>query len=174
MVEGMGPIGLSKPASRLSLRMREGDVAAVSAAAGMRFDMPVNRWVGQRNGMTGRLGPDEWLVIGAEAELEAVTSELNAALSGCPSSIVDVSHRQVGFEIAGPHAEAILNAGCPLDLRPAAAPTGFATRTLLGKAEITLFRLEGSMAFRVESWRSFSIYVHGFLLEAARDCLSGD
>ena len=134
----------------------------------------MNRWIGQRNGIVGRLGPDEWLFIGAEADLEAFTSELGAALSGYPSAIVDVSHRQIGFEIGGPHAESILNSGCPLDLRPAAAPAGFATRTLLGKAEITLFRLEGPTAFRVECWRSFSTYVHGFLLEAARDYPSGD
>jgi sarcosine oxidase, subunit gamma len=174
LVGPAGPISLSKPVSRLSIRMREGHVAAVSAATGVRFDMPVNRWIEQRNGITARLGPDEWLVIGAETDLEAVTSGLKAALSGCPSSIVDVSHRQVGFEIAGPHAESLLNSGCPLDLRSSAAPAGFATRTLLGKAEITLFRLEGPAAFRVECSRSFSTYVHGFLLEAARDCSAGD
>ena len=174
MVEGRGPIRLSQPAGRLSIRLRAGDIAAVSAATGLRFDMPVNRWIGQRNGIVGRLGPDEWLFIGAEADLETVTSELGGALSGYPSAIVDVSHRQIGFEVAGPHADSILNAGCPLDLRPSAAPTGFATRTLLGKAEITLFRLDGPTGFRIECGRSFSTYVHGFLLEAARDYPSGD
>jgi sarcosine oxidase subunit gamma len=168
------PISLSEPASRFSIRMREGDVAALNTAAGVRFDMPVNRWIGQRDGFTARLGPGEWLFVGAEADLETVTLELITALSEYSSSIVDVSHRQVGFEISGPHAEAILNSGCSLDLRRSAAPAGFATRTLLGKAEITLFRLEGPAAFRVECWRSFSTYVHGFLLEAARDCSAGD
>jgi sarcosine oxidase subunit gamma len=41
------------------------------------------------------------------------------------------------------------------------------TRTLLGKAEIVLWRI-GAAAFRLEVWRSFAPYVSAFLAEAAR------
>jgi sarcosine oxidase subunit gamma len=150
--------------------LREGVVAAVGEAAGLRLDTPVNRWTGHIDRFAARLGPDEWLFIGAEADAARISSELDEALSKYPSSVVDVSHRQVAFEVSGPAAELIINSGCPLDLHPSVAPAGFATRTLLGKAEIVLFRMEEPAAWRVECGWSFSSYVHGFLLEAARHC----
>jgi sarcosine oxidase, subunit gamma len=169
-----GPIRLCEAACRFSIRVREGDVAIVGEASGFRFDTPVNRWTGQKDRLAARLGPDEWLFIDAQADAEKMSSALHKTLSNCPSSIVDISHRQVAFEISGPNADFIVNSGCPLDLHPSAAPVGFATRTLLGKAEIIVFRLEEPAAYRVECWRSFSTYVHGFLLEAARDCSASD
>jgi sarcosine oxidase subunit gamma len=70
--------------------------------------------------------------------------------------------------VSGPHASAILNAGCPLDLDPAEFPPDMCTRTLLGKAEIVLWRTGGA-EFHLEVWRSFSDYVLEFLREAAQD-----
>ena len=83
-------------------------------------------------------------------------------------SAVGVSHRNVAFSVAGPAAEACLNAGCPQDLSLAAFPVGACSRTVLGKVEIVLYR-KAEDAFRVECWRSFSDYVLTFLSEAARD-----
>jgi sarcosine oxidase subunit gamma len=71
-------------------------------------------------------------------------------------------------QVSGPHAGAILNAGCPLDLDPAEFPPDMCTRTLLGKAEIVLWRTGGA-EFHLEVWRSFSDYVLEFLREAAQD-----
>ena len=88
-------------------------------------------------------------------------------MSNAAHALIDVSHRNVAFEIAGPRAAAALNAGCPLDLHETAFPPGTATRTLLGKAEIVLIRPGSQPVYRVECWRSFATYVHGFLLEAA-------
>ena len=39
----------------------------------------------------------------------------------------------------------------------------------MGKAEIVLMRLDDRPTYRVECWRSFASYVHGFLTEAARE-----
>ena len=50
----------------------------------------------------------------------------------------------------------------------AAFPVGAGTRTLLAKAEILLVRTAPDR-YRVECWRSFATYVHGFLQEAALD-----
>ena len=62
----------------------------------------------------------------------------------------------------------MINAGCPLDLSPAAFPAGAATRTLLGKAEIILSRSDDAPAFEIECGRSFAAYVRDFLFVAAR------
>lgn len=102
------------------------------------------------------LGPEEWLVLAPEGD---------PVIPG-NGSVVDVSHRQVGLEIAGLHAATLLNAACPLDLDLAAFPVGACARTVFAKAQIVLWRREG-MLFHVEVARSFAAYVHGMLREAA-------
>ena len=129
----------------------------------------INRCTASGERLTIRLGPDEWLLIGPEADTEAMAGEIAAALADRFHALVDISHRNVAFEVSGPQAEAILNAGCPLDLHSSSFPAGSGTRTLLGKAEIVLLRPSEEPLFRVECWRSFATYVHGFLQEAARD-----
>ena len=88
-------------------------------------------------------------------------------MPAAPHSLVDVSQRQIGLELSGANAALALNAGCPLDLGLGAFPVGAATRTMLSKAEIVLWRRETAL-FHVEVWRSFADYAVSFLAEAAR------
>ena len=144
---------------RLLLRGRPAAREAAAAALGIAAPDPL------RAANTGAvdvlwLGPDEWLVLGPADGLEQ-------ALDGMPHSLVDVGDRQLGYEAAGPTLEAVLNAGCPLDLSVTAFPVGMCTRTVLAKSEIVLWRrAEG--VFHVEVWRSFAPYVTAYLAEVAR------
>jgi len=113
------------------------------------------------------LGPDEWLLVAEDAAPE-LGRELEAALGAIPHALVDVSHRQCGIELSGPGAARLLNAGVPLDLDLAAFPVGMATRTVLLKAEIALWRREPER-FRLEVGRSFAPYVAAVLDASARD-----
>lgn len=141
-------------------------MAAAGNALGLAISQTVCRsWV-NINRAALCLGPDEHLLLGPDA-LE-ITGVLESALRDLPHSLVDVSHRQTALEISGPHAAAVLNAGCPLDLDPAAFPVGMCTRTVLAKAEIVLWRT-GDDLFHIEVWRSFAAYVARFLDEAARE-----
>jgi sarcosine oxidase subunit gamma len=117
------------------------------------------------------LGPDEWLLI-AEGDSPGLGGALEAALAGFPHSLVDVSHRQCAIELTGPGAARLLNGGVPLDLDLEAFPVGMATRTLLLKAEITLWRRE-TERFRLEVGRSFAPYVAAILTASARDQAAG-
>ena len=103
----------------------------------------------------------------------ATTIRLEQALGDLPHSLVDVSHRQVGLVIAGPHAATVLAAGCPLDLDRSAFPLGMCTRTVLAKAEIVLWRIADD-GFHLEVWRSFAAYVSGLIAEAARELAVAD
>ena len=114
------------------------------------------------------LGPDEWLLLAPAEESDAIVAALAAALGDEPGSVVDVGQRQIGLAIEGHDAEALLAAGCPLDLDASAFPVGMCTRTLFEKAEIVLWR-EGPQAFRVEVWRSFADYLVAMLDLARRD-----
>ncbi len=65
-----------------------------------------------------------------------------------PHSLVEVSHRQIALEVSGPHAAAVLNAGCPLNLDLSAFPVGMCTRTVFAKAEIVLWRTDETVFSR--------------------------
>jgi sarcosine oxidase subunit gamma len=155
--------------ARFSLRLSPDDAVSVGAAGGFRLDMPINARVGTAEHSAARLGPNEWLLIAPDGDADVIAGQIEAALNGRFFSLVDIGHRNVGIAVSGPRAADVLNSGCPLDLAQAAFPTGMATRTLLGKAEIVLMRLDDMPTYQVECWRSFSAYVHDYLQEAARE-----
>ena len=159
---------LPPPACRLLLR---GD-AAVMATAGEVLSLSISAEACRAATAAGRaalwLGPDEQLILLPEAEGPGLPDALDLALAETRHSIVDISHRQFAIEAAGVQAEALLNTACPLDLDPSAFPVGMCTRTLLGKAEIVLWRT-APLTFRLEVWRSFGAYVTGLLAQASRE-----
>jgi sarcosine oxidase subunit gamma len=97
------------------------------------------------------LGPDEWLVLGGR---EHDYPDAAAA--------ADVSANRIVFELHGPGAGAVLATGCSLDLDLA---PGRCAQTLLGRAQVILFRLE------LERWwilvrPSFGPYLRAWLEDA--------
>ena len=150
------------PATRISLRGTSGAFRNAGAA----FGTAINRAVvtGPRTAL--HLGPDEWLVIAPEADAEA----LLAGAATRFASAVDVSHRTTGIELSGPQVVETLAAHVALDLADPAFPPGTATRTLLGKAEIILWRTT-SDTFRIEVARSHAAYVWHCLEESRREFL---
>lgn len=157
------------PAQRLSLRVPRGSVAALSKALGLA--LPARPKTSAREGSRAALwlGPDEWLVIDTGVQ-DSGADGPGEALAGVGAfhSAVDVSHRNVGILVSGRGAEATLAAGCPQDLSLSAFPVGACSRTVMGKIEVVIWRMDEE-AFRVECWRSFSDYALTFLSEAARD-----
>lgn len=151
------------PAHRVNLRARPDAVAALSMALGLKLPENPKTSAEAKGRAALWLGPDEWVVID-----EASDPLADLAKATVLHSAVDISHRNVGIVVEGPGAEACLSAGCPQNLSLKTFPVGAASRTILGKSEIVLWRT-GPQAFRVECWRSFSTYVMDFLEEAAAD-----
>jgi len=158
------------PALRLVLH---GDARARSLAAphwGAGFSDTACRALVNGTRATLWLGPDEYLLLDSApgASAGSAFETLERALRDAPHALVDISHRQFALELNGPHASAILNAGCPLDLDPIEFPVGMCTRTVFAKADIVLWRT-GADVFHIELWRSFAGYVSGMLAEVARE-----
>jgi sarcosine oxidase subunit gamma len=145
--------------------------AAARGLAGEAFGVPLPESACRANARDGRaalwLGPDEQLLLAPAGEQAALAAGFDSALAGVAHSLVDVSQRQVALLVSGPRAGAALNTGCPLDLDLSAFPPGMCTRTLLGKAEIILWR-RSAAEYHLEVWRSFSDYVTEWLREAGR------
>jgi sarcosine oxidase, subunit gamma len=155
------------PAARYILRGAAPVRVAAEKAFGVGIPAEPCRAIAREGRAALWLGPDEWLLIAAEAQGAALASALAAALSGLPHSLVDVGHRQSGCELRGPQAAVLLAAGCPLDLDTGTFPPGMCTRTVLAKAEVVLWRTAVD-TFRLEVARSFVAYVSEFLAEAER------
>lgn len=164
---GSGVVTLTPvaPASRLSLRVRDEAVEAMSSALGVTLPMVPKTSVSTGSRHALWIGPDEWLVIDDRADADLVAA---AGSSGVLHSAVDISHRNTAILVSGEGAEATLSAGCPQDLRLDVFPAGACSRTLMGKIEVVIWR-QAESEFRVECWRSFAGYAFDFLSEAARD-----
>jgi sarcosine oxidase, subunit gamma len=155
------------PATRHILRGGPAVRLAASRALGLEIPASACRALASGERAALWLGPDEWLLLNVGTAAEEAPPALAQALAELPHSLVDVSHRQVAIALSGPRAPLLLAAGCPLDLDPGAFPAGMCTRTMLAKTEIILWRT-GTLAFRLEVWRSFAAYVAAFLVEAER------
>ncbi|MHC1548105.1 sarcosine oxidase subunit gamma [Phyllobacterium sp. K27] len=155
---------LADNATRVSLRAREDAVPALSKVLGLTLPMRPKTTASKGDRSALWIGPDEWLIIdSAESSIMTALAKVTVL-----HSAVDVSHRNVGILVSGKGADAVVNGGCPQDLSLTAFPVGAASRTVLGKIEIVLWRLAEN-EFRVECWRSFSNYAYAFLQESARD-----
>lgn len=152
--------------ARFSLR---GDLSMLASAlqpAGIPISRVACRAVEGERCATLWLGPDEQLLLAAEANAVEISELLRASLANVAHSLVEISDRQTAFEVVGPSAGALLSTGCPLDLSEAAFPIGMCTRTLFEKSEIVLWRT-ATDTFHVEVWRSFAHYVTALLAQAA-------
>jgi sarcosine oxidase subunit gamma len=157
---------MADPAVRYILRGDPRVMSAAGEALGLSLPVQTCRASVGAAGAGLWMGPDETLLLSPDGD-GSWHAILEGALLGLAHSLVDVSHRQVAIEVAGPDAEARLASGCPLDLHPSAFPVGMCTRTVFAKCEIVLWRKEPRL-FHIEVWRSFRAYVAG-LLDLARE-----
>jgi sarcosine oxidase, subunit gamma len=163
------------PAARWVLHGDAQERAIAAPVWGVGFSETACRALRSGERATLWLGPDEYLLLDFAARDEqapAAAASIEDALRETAHALVDVSHRQFALEVSGPHAEIILRGACPLDLHMSQFPIGMCTRTLLAKADITLWRTRDD-AFHIEVWRSFAGYVGGLLQEIAREFQPG-
>jgi sarcosine oxidase subunit gamma len=163
------------PAARWVLHGPAEARALAVSAWGVGFAETACRALRSNERATLWLGPDEYLLLDfapPEENSLATAATIEDALRDTPHALVDVSHRQFALEVSGPHAEVILRGACPLDLHISQFPVGMCTRTLLAKADITLWRTRED-AFHLEVWRSFAGYVGGLITEIAREFYPG-
>lgn len=160
------------PLVRFSFRGGPAATARVAEAFGVAPGAEACRAVENGAHAALWLGPDEWMLVGFDADASALATGLEAALASEPHSLVDISHRNTGFTLDGAGAVDLLAEGCPLDLALPACPVGFCSRTVLGKAEVVLWR-RGDETFHLECWRSYAPYLAAFLDQAARNQYRG-
>ncbi|WP_430511919.1 sarcosine oxidase subunit gamma [Pannonibacter phragmitetus] len=154
------------PLARLSFRGRAPAQEAIASVLGTA--LPQKPLTAAVSGSKAALwlGPDEWLMLAPETDLDAFQAAAESAVSGLAASVTDISHRQDAVLVTGSKAVWLLNTGVFLDFSLAAFPVGMVTRTLFHKAEVVLWRISED-CFVLESWRSFLPYVLEHMEDAA-------
>lgn len=154
---------------RFSLRVADADRAALGTAIGMDLPDTIGTSTFVRDVFIACLGPDEWMIrmpVEATGDFMARCDEAYATL---PHSLVDLSDREVSFEVKGAKVLDLLSIGCPRDLRHFAI--GEARRTLFDGASVILWRpSEGT--FLLDVWRSFAPHVYDTLTTGCRELSS--
>ena len=145
-------VGLAAPVSRFALRAR-GDVSHLAEALAMPLPSKVGHVATSPLGKAVRLGPDEWVLKTTQDDLEASSARVYATT---PHSLVDVSGREVTFEISGPRALDLLTIGMARD--PEAIPVGDARRVNFDGVTVLLWRLE-ERRFEMDIWHSFAPHI---------------
>ncbi len=154
----MAELAMLPSMARFSLRGAADALAAGCAAFGAPAP-GVLRAVAQGERAALWLGPDEVLLLGPAGTKMPEIEHL-------PHALVDIGARQVGMTLIGQGGDAMLAAGCPLDLQRFGV--GACTRTMLGKTQVVLWRT-APLAWHIEVWRSFSAYAVGLLRQAGKD-----
>lgn len=166
--DGIAAIVAADTSGRLLLRADLATARQLEEALGLSLETPINRAAVGDICAALRLGPDEWLLL-ADAERDPwLSARIAAATAGAAHSLVDVTHRSASLLLSGDAAEAVLAAGCPLPLDIATFPVGRATRTLLAKAEVVLWR-RARNSFHIEVAASLVPYAVGLLAQAIAD-----
>jgi sarcosine oxidase, subunit gamma len=147
------------PTARFAYRGSAAALARACGAADVAVPCKINV---QRGIATLWLGPDEWLLLCAPAHAAACRAALQPAIAASAGCLVDISDRNFGLLLSGTRAGDALASACPLDFDLSTFPVGMCTRTLFGKAEVIVGRLETQL-FRLEAWRSFAPYITGLL-----------
>jgi len=139
-----------------SLRMRPSNIHHGSQAwnSCLNLEPLTSSSAEERNAF--RLGPDEWLLL---APMPTAADGLKALMKTVALSLVEISDREVAWEISGDDAAHVLAAGCPLDLSDSSFPQGRATRTVYGHAEIILWRPLPERTWHIRASRSFASYL---------------
>jgi sarcosine oxidase subunit gamma len=112
------------------------------------------------------LGPDEWLLVGPDGQLDTLQDALRVGLAGDFGSIVDVSANRTVLEVSGPKARELLAHGVSIDLDARSFGPRRCAQTLLAKTQVIVESRDQS-AFHIFTRISFASYLADFLLDAA-------
>ncbi|MGB1361581.1 MAG: sarcosine oxidase subunit gamma [Alphaproteobacteria bacterium] len=112
--------------------------------------------------------PNEWVLTGSYSKSEKVFNDIEKALKGIHSALVDVSDYYMSLNISGKKVRSVLEKGCIIDLDPDVFKIGTATGTRYEKAVINLHR-ESADSYNIIFRRSFAPYLWGHLTHGSRE-----
>ncbi len=116
------------------------------------------------------LGPDEWLIVVSETELEKIDNSINELIASEFATLTDQSSAMTMFKITGSGAVELLGRGIVFDLHPSEFPPGHSTQTVIAKSPATILnRSNESTCFELLVRRSFADYLWKWFAKASSE-----
>lgn len=113
------------------------------------------------------LGPDEWLVVGAEnVELG---KKLEIIADGRHVAVSDVSESRAILKLSGARARDVLAKGCALDLHPSVFGPGQCAQSMLAQAHVILHQTSEAPDYDIYVHRSFAEHLWAWLEDASAE-----
>lgn len=160
-------LGVALPGSGAVATATAGEGAVAPGPASATGEGPSVLW----------LGPDEWLVVGADDDATTVLTLLDAAVGGDRGSVVEVSSHHTTLVIRGPQARDLLEKGCTVDLHPRSFGAGQCARTTFARGQLLLWQTDADgplgPVYRLLIGSSFAGYFADWLTDAAAEFRSG-
>ena len=160
--EGVGMMNLRGDAGKAAFGH------AISAAFGVKLPSAANSLARVEAREVVWLSPDEWLLCGAQADIDAVRVALGKKLAKQHHALNDVSGAMVRLTLCGADAGNLLAKACTLDLHPSVWTPTSAAQTLLAKAPALLLGRDAG-GFDIVVRRSFVEYWWHWLLRAGAE-----
>ncbi len=150
--------------AQVGLRLDPDGPAAACLAAVLGSELPgPNRAVAAGAHRVLWLGPDEWLVVAADGQEDALVASLAAAV-GEDGAVIDLSANRTGLELSGAFARDVLATCCTFDFHPRVCGPGQCAQTLIQKAGVLIDqRTDDTYLLLVRP--SFAAYVAEWLLD---------
>ena len=116
------------------------------------------------------LGPDEWLIVVPETELENTVNAINKLIANEFATLTDQSSAMTMFKITGSGAVELLGRGIVFDLHPSEFPPGHSTQTVIAKSSATILnRSSEKTCFELLVRRSFADYLWRWFAKAGSE-----
>jgi sarcosine oxidase subunit gamma len=123
------------------------------------------------------LGPQEWLIITPEDQIDTLLGELQSALQGVFSAVTDISGGNTMLEISGSVARELMCKGSTIDFHSNKLPVGGCAQTLFAMTNVTIYPYDHTLGqqfaqrsgYRLIVRRSFADYLGHWLTEAAKE-----
>ena len=116
------------------------------------------------------LGPDEWLIVVSETELEKTINAINKLIANEFATLTDQSSAMTMFKIAGSGAVELLSRGIVFDLHPSEFLPGHSAQTVIAKSPATILnRSSEKTCFELLVRRSFADYLWRWFAKAGSE-----
>ena len=173
--DGQAPFWMQEYAFCVHLNLR-GDSSssafseAVNAFSGIALPEHPNTCVSSEHCRVAWLGPDEWLLIGADEEFGVAT--LEDRLAPLHHALTDLSGGQTILRVGGENWRDVLASACPLDLHPRVFGEGACAQTMIAHTNALLIPVRDpnrDEALDIVVRRSFADHLARWLMDAAAE-----
>jgi len=142
--------------------------AAATSEAAKRLAVEFGQSRIDRDALVCGSRPGEWMVIGEETAVGAVTHRLEL---GETVSVIDLTHGRALLRVSGEAAASTLEKICSLDFTDRMTPDGAVTSASVARVTCDLIRndLDGVPSYLLACDRSFGQYLFDAVLDAGEE-----